>query len=282
MRVYLPTKSFSFFKVISGFIILALIVCFPVLAKYSFSLALIVGTSHVIGTWVSMYRANKLRWVYVIWIIFLSILLSFWGFKLSPSNSALLGTVTYMLFFMHLVYDEFDLQEEKRNFGNIISSMVPLFTLMMLFVRDFFGSDFNYSLFFIVIAMLLLVEFIYIKEINWFFIQTKLITAFVISFVFLGFGVGMIFSVLLILHYIFWFIYPVYKLHKHKREERDNLIMILLLIMSVSFYYVIVIFSAGKETTDLITKIFFITTIIHVLSTSPVGYLFGLPRSKYN
>lgn len=282
MKIKLTTSNFSFFKVSTGFLFLFFVILFPIIATYSFKVALVVGTAHVLGTWMAMWRAGKLNWKYVCWMFTLSIMVSFWGLKLVPANSAILGTVTYIIFFFHLVYDEFDLQEEKRTIDNIISSIVPLTSLVMLFFRDFFGTYFNFSIFLGVIVMLLLMELIYIDEINWFFVQTKILTLFVVISIFLKFDVRLVFSILLIIHYFFWFIYPIYKLHKYKREERDGFIMMLLLVISISFYFVIIISSSSVDVADVITKSFFITTIIHVLSTSPFGYLFGLPKSKYS
>ena len=45
------------------------------------------------------------------------------------------------------MYDEFDLQEEKRNLSNIISSLNPTVLILLLLVNDFYAFNIGIDFF---------------------------------------------------------------------------------------------------------------------------------------
>jgi hypothetical protein len=84
------------------------------------------------------------------------------------------------------------------------------------------------------------------------------------------------------IHYIFWVAYPVYKLNKYVKEDRDDFIMILTLIILMSaFIYSTKIWTGIDESKDFLTRTFFVATLVHTFSTAPFGYWFGLRRRAY-
>ncbi len=280
MRIHLPRNNFSFFKIISGTLFLFLAASFPLLAGLSFLGALAVGRAHSLGAWLGMWRAGKFTPKYIVWMILLTLVVSFWGFTLV--SFTVLSFVTFVLFTLHFIFDEFELQEEKRSFVNILSSLNPTILVLLFLVTDFLKlwHLVGFSFFISLALMLLAVEMINLKEINWFFVQTKVLTLYILYAIFAGISSSAVLGVFLMFHYFFWFIYPVYKLHKYKREERDGFIMILLILVSSSVYFAVTRFSYVDEVFNLVVKAFLVGTIIHVLSTAPFAYLFGLPKSK--
>ncbi len=280
MKIYLPTNNFAFFKILSGSLFLVAAITFPTLAAYSFIIALMVGRAHSLGAWIAMWRAGKFNWKYITWISLLSIVIAFWGLKI-VSSLELLAFITYLFFTFHFLFDEFDLQEEERSVQNIIPSISPSILLVLSLCKDYFHLNIHLSVFLIIAAALLAIEFLYVRNINWFFVHMKILTLFILSALFLHVTGSAMLAVFLIFHYAFWFIYPIYKLHKYRREERDSFIMILLLMVSSSVYFSLTRNSYGDEVFNLVVKSFYIGTIIHILATAPFGYLFGLPRKKY-
>jgi hypothetical protein len=280
MRVNLPRNSFSFFKIVVGTSFFLVVACFNQIAALAFISATLVGRAHSLGAWLAMWRAKKLTLKYVAWMLFLALVISFWGTQIVPLVT--LAFVTHILFTFHFIFDEFDLQEESRSTHNLVSSINPALIIILCLCRDYFNltSVLNFNFFIILAATLLVIELIYVQEINWFFVQTKVLTLFALLTIYVGVKGSVLLGVFLIFHYFFWFIYPVYKLHKYKREERDGLIFILLLIVSSNFYISGNSEILGETFFDLALRVFYIGTIVHIFSTAPFGYFFGLERPK--
>ncbi len=278
MQVNLQLGNFSFFKFIFGTFLLSLALFFPVFL-YITLVVIVVGKAHSLGAWLSMWRAGKLNNKYFIWLVFIIVSVSYLGVKVL--SVAVLSFVTYLLFSFHFIYDEFDLQEEKRVLGNIISGFLPLLLLFLYLINFFYFNNFlNINSIIGIVTTYVFLEILYVKEINWFFINSKILTLFVVLSFLFNINPINILNVFALYHYVFWFIYPVYKLHKYKREERDGFIMILFIIMLVStFVYSSVIWGNG-DSQDAV-RLFLIGTLVHVLSTAPFGYLIGLPKSKF-
>ncbi len=280
MKLSLPTNTFSFFKFITGTIFLALATLFHSIAGYSFIIALAVGKAHSLGAWIAMWRAGKLNWKYIWWMFTISIIVAFWGLKV-VSSLELLSFVTYTLFSFHFLFDEFDLQEEERSFSNILSSLSPSLLMFLFILQDFLKLTLPLNIFVAIALTFFIVELIFIHTINWFFLHTKILSLFILIAIATHVSSGSVLSVFLIFHYSFWFIYPVYKLHKYRPEERDNFIMILILIVSTSVYFALTRNSYGGDVFNLAVRAFLIGTIIHILSTAPFAYFLGLPK-KYH
>ena len=271
MNVYLPIKSFSFFKVALGLFFLLVILVLPHAAPLLLALGMPLARAHSLGAWISMWRAKKLNWRYAAWIVVISSIVYYLGFFVMTFRELLLCTGT--LFMFHFLYDEFDLQEQKRTLSVAISGLAPLLLSIMFLVQGFTHTDIHLFVYLLLAIVFSGIELLVVQEINWFFVQTKIITVFVLcSVVLFATTTRSMLHILLMYHYLFWFIFPVYKLHKYKPEERDGFIMILLFI--VSMY----IFSFIQNPSETAVRAFYIVTIIHIFSTAPFGYLFGLPR----
>ncbi len=280
MVVNLPLNSFSFFKVFVGTVFLFFTLFSGVIENSAIIITLAIGKAHLLGAWLAMWRSNKLNWRYAIWMTILIICISFWGITSDPSMH-LLGLVTYLFFTFHFFFDEFDLQETTRTLSNVIVSISPAFIVLLLLLNDFLALGIHNITFYSIALVFLFIEFIYVREITWFIIHMKFLLVFVLTAIYFGIPANIILNTFLVFHYLFWFIYPVYKLHKYKREDRDGLIIILLLLVATSVYFAPAIKSYGVETLNLAQRIFLVGTIVHVLSTAPFGYLFGLPKPKF-
>lgn len=278
MRINLPTNDFSFFKFLSGTLILLTALIFPFFTAYSYIIPLMVGRAHTLGAWLGMWRAGKLNWIYVTWMIALTVSISYWGLALS--TIATLTFVTNLFFTFHFLFDEFYLQEEQHTLGNVLSMLSPFVLLYIFLIGGFFASPIPFALYLAIAGTFLVVEMIYLEEMNWFFFHSKILTLFVLISIYLGKPSWNIIGILLIFHYFFWFIYPVHRLHKSRPEERNGFIMILLLLVGTSIYFSFTRSSYGPEILEVTLRTFLIGTLIHILGTAPFGYFFGLPRQK--
>ncbi len=280
MKVFLPRGTFSSYKIVIGTLFLILVLLFPFLTLYLVPLALLVGKPHLLGAWLGMWRARRITWKYVAWMFFLSLTVSYWGMHVTSPE--FLYFFTASLFAVHFLFDEYDLQEQKRTKYNLLAGFTPLFVILVYLFDFYYKFGISLDLVLLMVFVLVSVEVITLKEINWFFVQSKILLLFAIVAILNNFSPQSIIGVLLIFHYFFWFIFPVYKLHKYKKEERDGFIMILLLLVSTSLYFSTTSPSYGEEMYILAVKVFHIGTIIHILSTAPFGYLFGLKESQFN
>ena len=277
MKISLPINNFSFFKVATGTLFLFGTLIFPV-ALYVPVIILIVGKAHSLGAWMAIWRAGKFTWVYFLWVLIITGGVSFWGSEIAPL--ATLAFVGYTLFAFHFLFDEFDLQEEVRDFGNVLSSIIPFILTFLFLLNHFFNLHIPLTTFLVIAGVILIPEVLLTKEITWFFIHTKILTLFIICSIFLGSTAITLLNILLVFHYFFWFIYPVYKLHKYKRAERDGFIMMLLIIMIMSIFIYSTKIWGAPEIMDIAMRTFFIASIAHILTTAPFGYLLGLPKPK--
>lgn len=276
MIVNLPVKSFAFFKVILGCFILFLSI--PIsFSGYVYKIAQFLAGAHFLGAYLAMWKAGKLSVKYVIWIIVITLVSSFLVYK--TTSIQLLFFLIFGLFYFHFLFDEFDLQEERKSFNNLLSVANPTVLLFLLLFKDFFHLNIGIFVFALVSLHLLAIELIFIKEINWFFIHTKILAIFALVSVFYSVSTFSIWSVTLVYHYIFWFIYPVYKLHKYNREERDGFIMIIIILITIFAF----IYSPNNYNIPAVDglRLLLIASVVHVLTTAPFGYYFGLPRPKY-
>jgi hypothetical protein len=276
MKVYLPTNSFSFFKVWFGSLLLFLAILFP-LSTIFLATLFVIGRTHAIGAWIAMWRAKKLNWFYVFYVFVISVAASYVGIMLLSLEA--LRFVAFLLFAFHFFFDEFDLQEEKRVGINILQSVTPFILVILYLVFDFLSLTINFYHFLTIALLFLAIEIMYVKEITWFFVHTKIITIFILVCIFLKMETSPVLSIFLMFHYIFWFIYPVYKLHKYKREERDGLIFALILItipIAYTSFSDVAFYSLAGEVSQ---KTFFIGTVVHILCTAPFAYLFGLQKA---
>ncbi len=274
MKINLPIQGFSPYKVALGVLVLCSCYLFPPkMVIYA------LARAHAIGAWAAMWMAKKLSWRYILWLLFFAATLFSLVFSktLSIPNLALFG---YVMFAVHFIYDEFDLQEQRRDLSGLLAGFSPLALASILLIGDTAHISIPLVTLLWLAFLLIIIELSGLKEINWFFIQTKILTAFIIVSAALGANATFILDAFVISHYFFWFIYPVYKLHKYKRQERDGFVMLLILILIVSLWSPIG-GSAGVHP-DYIRGSFWIITILHILSTAPFGYLFGLPKPKYS
>lgn len=240
--------------------------------------AIPIGRSHSLGAWLGMWRAGKLSWVFVFYIIFVLISIYILFFKIIPTGTAVF--ISQLLFIVHFIFDEFELQEEKKILSSVFLSFTPAILSIIFITQGFFGIKTDFSLFFLIALMLFTIELLFLKEINWFFVDTKVLSFFVLAAIYLGKTPHFIFITFLAFHYFFWFIYPVYKLHKYKREERDGFIMALLIIVFSSiFLYSGTPFVLSSNNLTFL-KIFYAASTVHILTTAPFAYLFGFPRPK--
>ncbi len=281
MKLFLPLKSFAFFKAGTGLLFLASVATLPVSASALYLLAIALGKTHLIGAWFAMWRAGKLTKIYIAWMLFFSVFFSYIAATVVPL--LLLAFLTNLLFLFHFLFDEFDLQEEERNKINLLSGVVPGVLGAIFLFSDYFKlqSVVVFEIYLIIFAAFLLIEMIYVRHIGWFFIQSKILSIFLLFAVFTEIKSGVAFLIFIIYHYIFWFIYPAYKLHKYKREERDGFIFIMLLLIAGNFYYGAAGIMDNQAMFEIAVKAFLVGTIVHILSTAPFGYFFGLKRSSY-
>ena len=278
MKINLPTDTFSFFKFASGTIFLIIALFSPLVAIYSFFVALTVGRAHGLGAWLAMWRAGKLNWKYVSWMTVIILMTSFWGLKLVSSTTLLF--VTYFFFAIHFFFDEFDLQEETRTMRNILSGISPLLLVCLFLIQGFLGIHIPLPVFVAIAMTFVALEMIHLQEVNWFFLHTKILAAFILASMYLGSSAKNILDIFLVFHYFFWFAYPVYKLHKYKPAERDGFIMMLVLLIGAGIYFATTRSSYGPDVLQFSIRIFMVGTLIHIFSTAPFGYMFGLPKPK--
>lgn len=284
MKVNLPFRDFSFFKVVSGFFILAAAVAFPIV-RYISIVVLIVGKAHSFGAWVAMWRAGKFNWKFVTWGVFSAVAISYWAFKLVSLPT--LALVAFCLFAFHFIFDEFDLQGEEKTKTNVLLSLSPFLLSIVYLLSEYFHFPVTFLQYLSIAGALLILELIYVSEINWFVIRTKMLEGFILLSIYIGLGATSVMFIFLIDHYFFWLVYPVYRLHKYNRPERDGFIMMLIIIVILSVF----IFSGGVPWTAspfgatfadyiIAQKVFFISSIAHIVTTPPFSYLFGVSKPR--
>lgn len=280
MKIELPIFTFASFKVFTS---LLFFLSFVFFRNVTFALVtvapLLVGKAHALGAWVAMWRAGKLNVEYVLYVTLFIVYFTYLGlFQLTFLELSLLATI---LFIIHFVYDEYDLQEEKR-INQTVVLVVPTAVLIIMYYLEGLGlASITSSFFYIFFMLSSLLEIYFYRKINWFYLNLKVIQVFLLFFFYFNLDTKLYLNTILSWHYLFWFVFPVYKLHKHNREDRDNLIILLLILILTSIFYMLNIGLLNEEMQDFFGRYFSIVTIVHILSTAPFGYFFGLPKPKY-
>lgn len=280
MKIELPIFTFASFKVFTS---LLFFLSFVFFRNVTFALVtvapLLVGKAHALGAWVAMWRAGKLNVEYVLYVTLFIVYFTYLGlFQLTFLELSLLATI---LFIIHFVYDEYDLQEEKR-INQTVVLVVPTAVLIIMYYLEGLGlASITSSFFYIFFMLSSLLEIYFYRKINWFYLNLKVIQVFLLFFFYFNLDTKLYLNTILSWHYLFWFVFPVYKLHKHNREDRDNLIILLLILILTSIFYMLNIGLMNEEMQDFFGRYFSIVTIVHILSTAPFGYFFGLPKPKY-
>lgn len=278
MRTQLACNNFSAFKVLSGIFVLFFGLAFPATTVVTLMI-LAIGKAHSVGAYLGMWRAGKLNIKLITWITFITALVSYLGVKVADYHT--LWLVSVLLFVFHFIYDEIDLQQESFTSINIFLSLTPFALLSYHVVSDFLSSNYNLQLLIILFAGVSFLEFFLIKEINWLYIQTKTISIFSLFAMYLGLGAEYAVSITLLYHYLYWFIFPAYKLHKYNRKERDGFIMMLFIIALTSvFIYSTRVWAIADVQDEIAMRSFFIASSIHVLTTAPFAYFFGLAKPQ--
>jgi hypothetical protein len=282
MTSYSEYKNFSFFKLAIGVLLLSLSLIyknqlFILIPLISFS----VAKAHSLGAWIAMWRAGKMNWKYTVSVCLILLTTFYLSFNLL--NIEQITAIAFVLFALHFVFDEFELQQAKSsNFVYWVAPGIILIQLCSYTMEPFINTTFptTYYLTLSLIALLADVSVLSKYKYDWFLINNKFISVFIAYLIINRVEVLYVFSVIILYHYIFWFIYPIYKLHKHKPEERDGFIMILIIIVLTSIYFSFTKSEQNPQTYEYALRYFSTLTIVHILTTAPFGYYLGLPRPK--
>lgn len=279
VRIHLPTNNFSFFKILVGGVLLLASAIYPMSAFAGIAI-LAVGQAHSIGAWLGMWRAGKLNYRLSLWIATCIIGVSYWGMNVVEYKT--LWLVGAVLFVFHFLFDELELQQVQRTLATSISGVAPFLLISVYAVYDYFEMAMPMQYVLACILAVVVFELFIIKEINWYFVQSKILIAYTLYLFDYGVQVHYILAMILLYHYIFWFIYPVYKLHKYKREDRDGMIIVLLVItLSSIFVYSSKVWGISESADELTMRAFSIASLVHVLTTAPFAYMFGLKRVEH-
>jgi hypothetical protein len=134
MEHNLQLKGFGAFKVITAFIFLS---CFLLFKNFMMWLVIItpplVGKAHALGAWIAMWKANKLNKKYVAFILLFIAIFTYLGLYVLTMSE--LGLFTSLLFVIHFIYDEFDLQEETREWVKSISPISTFILIILYYCR---------------------------------------------------------------------------------------------------------------------------------------------------
>lgn len=237
---------------------------------------LIVGKAHSLGAWMSMWRADKLNWKFFSYICIVTATVSFWAIKLTSLWT--LSLIAYSLFAVHFLYDEFNLTKDSK--PRTSYGLISIGLLIPVFLTSFFKLNLPATIPFGIFIVGTIMEIFTKKGQDQTYINSKLIQIFILIASTMNYGVYFIMNTFLIFHYLFWFIYPVQKLHLNNPKERDGLIMMLALIMLSSVFIYSVRIWGIPEPYEVGLRIFFIATISHILTTAPFAYYFGLSKSN--
>lgn len=280
MNIELPLKNFAAIKVISGLFILALGVIYPMTVFVTLAI-LAVGKAHSVGAYLGMWRAGKLNTKLVTWIAFVTIVVSYLGVMVLDFR--MLWLFSILIFVFHFIYDEIELQQANYSLKEVFVFAPPFLLLASHVYLDFTSSSYPILVLVAGFLCLTLIEFFFISTINWSYIQAKILSVFALSAMYFGLSAEYTVSITLLYHYLYWFIFPTYKLYKHKREEVAGFVMILFIITLTSvFIYSTRVWAVQDVSDELAMRSFFIASTIHVLTTAPFAYLFGLSKPKYD
>ena len=276
-------KSFDSFKFFMTLFFFVSAFFLPVLSLVFF-IVIALGKSHSMGAWLGMWRAKKMNWRLFSWILFVTICVSYWGTQLASFKTVALVSSFFFLF--HYLFDEmiFHSKKDTNSTHSFFSGLVPFFLVSLFLFSDFLGIKIQTELYISLFLFFLACEILFSK-ISWFFFETKIISLFLIFSIFFDKGTTFVFIILLFSHYFFWLILPIYKLHLYKPEERDSFAIIILLISITSvFIYSSRVWGAPlvAPAESFLVRGFYIASLVHVLTTAPFAYLFGLRRPTYS
>jgi hypothetical protein len=280
MKVDLPLYGFGAFKVVAGVLIVASFVIFRDIMLIATPLiAIAVGKAHSLGAWAAMWRANKLNYKYVGCLLVFLLLFTYLGIYVWDLKE--LTFFTSVLFAFHFMFDEFDLQEEKREASKLIAP-ISFWVIVTLYMLQYGGIvNMAFETYAILMLLSVMAEIIFVKEITWHTVNMKVLQGFLLYFIYFNISGFYFITTILMWHYLFWFIFPVYKVHKYKREDRDGLILMLVIIVITSTFFAYKQGSNSTDYRDITWRYFNIITIVHILGTAPFAYLFFLPKSKW-
>lgn len=280
LKTNLPLRSFSSFKVVTGFVFLFFTILFPAVGLVSMLIALVVGRAHSLGAWLGMWRAKKIGYYYGAALTVCSFLFGYWGFKVVEYN--FLVYITAVMFAIHYMYDEYDLLQTRMTLRNASSILTPLILIVSYLSIQYYKIEATLMFFILITVCGVLIELVHIDTIDWLFIQTKILIFFFWLMILKNYSAQTVIGILLTFHYFIWFLFPVYKLHKYKREERDPFIVMLIVIVSTTIYLSLTsVEYRGTETFELSMRAFMVGTLLHILFSAPFGYVFGLKKSAY-
>lgn len=279
MQIDLKPTGFPFFKVVVSFVFLISSIFLPLISAVTIFI-IFFARVHALGAFFAMWRAKRLTWQYLICVMLMIVGVSYLG--VNVLSIYVLSFIAFVTVSFHFIYDEYELQEENRTFENIVLMVGPLLILFLVIFRDFFQIPMSFLFFLAVAGFTFLIEAIYVRKINWIFVSSKVQMLFFLLAIYIGKDITYIIYTLLMLHYVFWLAYPVYKLNKYVKDDRDDFIMMmLLLIFFAAFVYSTSIWGVEGMSKDVSTRIFYIASIVHIFSTAPFAYFFGLKRKSY-
>ena len=165
MKIDLSTKNVAFWRTLAegGFFFGVLVA--PSVAVYTFGISLLIGRVHGIGAWIGMWRAGKLNWIYVSWMIIISIVISYWGLAVAPL--IWLNFVTYALFAFHYFFDEYELQNRSHLIQNIVHSAAPFLIVSLYLVAYYFNIRVEHTLYLQIAVIFLGIEIFFTEVYNW-------------------------------------------------------------------------------------------------------------------
>lgn len=279
MEHNLNIRTFGFFKIITGFLILStFFVAREFMMILSIFLPVTIGKAHSLGAWMGMWRAGMLNKLYIFSMVLLTICITYLGIFVFPLW--FLTLITSALFLIHFILDEYELQGES--FGRraifLPISFLTISILALLVRNEFLNVPFWFYL--VCYLVFSVAHYFFNRKITWNQINLNLVNIFLLIFIYRGVDPYYFVGMILLWHYFFWFIYPVYKLHKYKREERDGFIFILILIILSSVFLAFKNNLLTPEVKEYSIRYFDVITIVHILGTTPFGHLFGLPKKK--
>lgn len=276
MTHYPSLHTFSFYKtsLLGVTLILASI---PFLAFPIQVLMFFMVNGHFFGALYSIWKSKKFTLLYGISLCLIAIFSFILGFKILPVT--VLIFTAHILFFIHFFYDEYFLQGESPSFSNLISICTPSILYAIFLINDFYKFDMAFSEFVLLAAAFLLLELIYTKTFSWFLIYTKFLTVFLLYAIAIGESVFFVSRAFLLFHYLFWFVYPVYKLRAAKPSSALNLgVIVAVLTFVTGTVFLTKIFLIDGTITQVSIQYFQVLSMIHILTTAPFGYLFGLQK----
>ncbi len=279
MSISLFTNKVAAFKVIGSFLFFSFALFAPVAALMVF-IVLALGRAHSVGAWFGMWRSQRLTIKYLFSSALIMAVVGYWGFKMAPLH--VLIFVSTVIFIFHFFFDEADFYKKEKLEGSLFSSAVPFLLITVYLFSSFLHLPIPPYYYYVAACVVFLYEIIKMKAFTWHFIQTKIVTIFILVCIGTQKGADFVSMAFLMYHYVFWFIYPVYQLHKHKPDERDGFIAILLLmVISSVLVYSGRTWDVSASLSEIVLRSFYIASTVHVFTTAPFATFLGLKDSYY-